>query len=142
MTFGCGIGDVIAILGVFERLAAEVRNYRDAPQHFQQLGVELQLLQTTLQRLLQIEPDGEDEVRQLEQIRAIAIHCHRPVQAFISKMRLSETSLGHVRSSSTLSTVSRRLHWSLIGKKDVDELRQVVMSEMIAINILLGMQQM
>ena len=142
MSFGYAVGDVIAILNLFERVALEVRNYRDAPQHFQQLGAELQLLQRTLQRLLQIEPSGEDEIQQLEQIRAIAIHCHQPLQAFINKMRPSEKSLGHARSSTTLSTIGRRLHWSLITKNDVDELRKVMMSEMIAINMLLGMQQL
>ena len=142
MSFGYGTGDVIAILNLFERVALEVRRYRTAPQHFQQLGAELQLLQRTLQRLLQTNPSGADEVEQLEHIRAIAIHCHQPIQAFINKMRPSEKSLGHSRSSTTLSTIGCRLHWSLITKKDVDELRKVVMSEMVAINVLLGMQQL
>lgn len=142
MSFGYGTGDVIAILNLFERVALEVRSYRTAPQHFQQLGAELQLLQRTLQRLLQTEPSGADEIEQLEHIRAIAIHCHQPIQAFINKMRPSEKSLGHSRSFTTLSSIGCRLHWSLITKKDVDELRKVVMSEMVAINVLLGMQQL
>ena len=142
MSFGYAVGDVIAILQLFERVALEVRNYRNAPQHFQQLGVELQLLQGTLRRLLQVEASCEDEKQQLEHIRAIAIHCHQPVQAFINKMRGSDKSLGHVRPSTTLSTIGRRLHWSLIAKNDVDDLRKVLMSEMIAINMLLGLQQL
>ncbi len=142
MSFGYAVGDVIAILNLLERVAVEVRNYRDAPQHFQQLGAELYLVQRTLQRLLKIEPTGEDDVQQIEQIRAIAIHCHQPLQAFVNKMRSSEKSLGHVRSSTTLSTIGRRLHWSLITKNDVDELRKVIMSEMVTINMLLGMQQL
>ncbi len=142
MSFGYAVGDVIAILQLFERVALEVRSYRNAPQHFQQLGAELQLLQGTLRRLLQLEPTCEDEKQQLEHIRAIAIHCHQPVQAFINKMRGSEKSLGHVRPSTTLSTIGRRLHWTLITKNDVDDLRKVVMSEMIAINMLLGLQQL
>ena len=142
MSFGYAVGDVIAILQLFERVALEVRNYRNAPQHFQQLGVELQLLQGTLRRLLQVEATCEDEKQQLEHIRAIVIHCHQPIQAFINKMRGSENSLGHVRPSTTLSTIGRRLRWSLITKNDVDDLRKVVMSEMIAINMLLGLQQL
>lgn len=142
MSFGFAVGDVLAVLNLFERVALEVRNYRSAPRHFQQLGVELHLLQRTLKRLLQIEPTTEDEVQQLEYIRAIAIHCHQPIQAFINKMQPSERSLGHARSCTTLSTIGRRLHWSLVAKNDVDELRKVIMSEMIAINMLLGMQQL
>ena len=142
MSFGYAAGDVIAILNLFERVALEVRSYRSAPQHFQQLGVELHLLQRTLKRLLQIQPTNEDENQQLEFIRAIAIHCHQPIQAFVDKMRPSEKSLGHGRSCTTLSTIGHRLHWSLITRKDVDGLRQSIMSEMIAINMLLGMQQL
>ena len=142
MSLGYGLGDVIAILNLFERVALGVRSYRSAPEHFQQLGAELHLLQRALHRLLQVEPSDEDEARELEQIRAIAIHCHQPIQAFVNKMRPSDKSLGHVPSSRTLSTIGHRLHWSLITRKDVDDLRKVIMSEMIAINMLVGMQQL
>ena len=54
MSFGYAVGDVITILNHFERVAIEVRNYRDAPQHFQQLSVELHLLQQTFHRLLRV----------------------------------------------------------------------------------------
>ena len=142
MSFGFAVGDVLAILNLFERVATEISSYRSAPQHFQQLGVELHLLQRTLHRLLELEPGSQDEVQELEQIRAITIHCHQPIQAFVSKMRASQKSLGPMSSSTTLTTISHKLHWSLIARKDVDELRKVIMSEMIAINMLLGMQQL
>lgn len=142
MSFGFAVGDVIAAVQLFERVAIEVHNYRDAPQHFQQLGSELHLLQRALQRLLQVEPNDEDEREQLEQIRAIALHCHQPVQAFIDKMRPNSSSLGHVSSSRTLSTIRCKLHWSLVTRGDVDELRKVIMSDMVATNMLLAIQQL
>lgn len=142
MSFGFSVGDVIAVLSLFERVAVEVRHYRDAPRHFQQLDVELQLLRTTLQRLLQVEPGDEEERQQLEHIRAIAMHCRQPLQSFINKMRPRETCLGPGKSVATLGNIGRRLHWSLITRSDVDELRKVMMSEMTAINLLLAVQQM
>jgi hypothetical protein len=72
----------------------------------------------------------------------IAIHCHQPLQAFVEKMRPKETSLGHFRSSGTASTIGTRLYWSLIAKKDVEGLRKVIVPEMVAINALLGVQQL
>ena len=39
MSFGYAVGDVIAILNLFERVAVEVRNYRNAPQHFPQASL-------------------------------------------------------------------------------------------------------
>ena len=142
MSFGYAVGDVIAILNLFERIVVEVRNYRDAPRHFQQLGAELHLLQTTLQRLLQAEPADDEEHAHLQHIRAIAIHCSQPLQAFVAKMQRSEKGLGHRRSAGTLSTIGTRLHWSLITKNEVEEVRKVILTEMAAINMLLGMQQL
>ena len=141
MSFGYGIGDAFAILNLVERVALEVRNYRDAPRHFQQLAGDLHLLQTTLQRLLQTEPDDEQARERLEFTRAIAFHCSRPLQAFMTKMRPSESALGHVRSAGTLSTFGKRLHWSLVTRGDVDELRAALVPQMMAINVLVGMEQ-
>lgn len=86
-----------------------------------------------------MEPNDEDERGQLEQIRAIALHCRQPVQALIDRMRPSGISLGHVSSLGTLKTMSRRLHWSLITRGDVDELRKVIGSDVAIIKIHLGM---
>ncbi|KAH7008663.1 hypothetical protein EDB80DRAFT_872466 [Ilyonectria destructans] len=142
MSFGFGVGDVIAVMGLFERLATEMSNYRDAPQHFQQLQAELGLLRSTIQNVLQIEPSSDEEAKNLGLIRAIAIHCNQPLQAFIQKMRVKEKGLGHFRTSGLLASVGTRLHWSMISRKDVEDLRKVLLSEMLAINILLGTHQL
>lgn len=142
MSFGYGVGDVFATIHAIKRIVEEIQNYRDAPRHFQQLSAELRLLQATLQSVLDIQTVDHVELENLDRIRLIAIHCQQPLQAFIQKMKLREPSLGHFRTSGTIRTVGRRLHWSLIDKKDVEGLRKVVVSEMVAINILLGVQQL
>ena len=144
MSFGLGIGDAIAVVGLLERIAEEIRSYQDAPRHFQNLGIELQLLRRALQRLLEVQPGDNDEHDLLQQIRSIAIHCHQPLLAFIDKMRTKEASLGSssARSTGTLSAIGKRLHWSLISQKDVGELRQVLTHEIAAINMLLAVQQL
>lgn len=142
MSFGYAVGDVFAIINLLERVAQEVRNYRDAPRHFQNLGIELHLLYEALQRVLDVQACDDGEAKQLDQIKAIAMHCQQPLLAFMEKMRPSETSLGPMRSTSTLSTIGKRLHWSLVTRKDVDELRQVIVSEMAAINMLMAVQQL
>lgn len=144
MSFGFAISDFVAVLNTVERLAGEVRNYRDAPMHFQELASELHLFKRALTRLLEVQPDGEGEREQLEHLRAMAMHCQRPLLIFIEKMRLKESSIGlsHQRRITTLSTISSRLHWSLITRKDVEELRKVIMAGMTMINMILGMQQL
>ncbi|KAJ8125192.1 hypothetical protein O1611_g8448 [Lasiodiplodia mahajangana] len=142
MSFWYAIGDVIAVLGLFERVAIELRNYKDAPARFQQLSVKLDLLRNTLQHVLQLGPETSDERQTLEKIRAIVIHCLQPLQALDAKMQAKQGSLGHFRTTGTLRVIGSRLHWSMIAQKDVDELRKTVLSEMAAINILLSVQHM
>jgi len=116
-----------------------VRNYKNAHAHFQQLQVERELVRNTILCILQTEPtEGEN----LDRIRAIAIHCYQPLQVFISKMRFKESSLGHFRTAGTLGAVGAWLHWSMVAEQDVDDLRKVILSEMVAINMLLSVQQL
>lgn len=142
MSFGYAVGDVVAVLGLFERVAIELRNYNNAPSHFQQLSAELDLLRNTLQHVLRLNAENQFERETLERIRAIAIHCLQPLQTLADKMQVKEGSLGHFRTIRSLNTIGTRLHWSMIAQKDVDELRKVILSEMVAINILLGVQQL
>lgn len=142
MSFGFGVGDVIAVLGLFERIAREIEQYHAAPRHFQELQVELGLMKSTLSHVLQIQPQCPDETASIEQIRAIALHCQQPLLAFIEKMRRREPRLGNFRTTSTLTTVGTRLHWSLVSRADVEDLRRVLLSEMLALNVMLGTHQL
>ena len=142
MSFGYGVGDVIAILGLFERVAIELRNYKQAPAQFQQLGAELDLLRNTLKYVLQLNADDPAERETLDRIRAITMHCLQPLQALADRMQTKESGLGHFRGARSISSIGTRLHWSMIAQKDVDELRKVVLSEMIAVNMLLSLQQL
>ncbi|KAG8162951.1 hypothetical protein KVR01_007429 [Diaporthe batatas] len=144
MSFGFGVGDFIAVLELFERIAREIRHYRGAPQHFQELQAELGLMKSTLSHVLQLQPQAEspEETASIEQIRAIALHCQRPLLDFVEKLRRREPCLGHFKTTSTLATVGARLHWTLISRADVDDLRRVLLSQMLALNVLLGTHQL
>lgn len=136
------VGDVIAIVNLFERVILELRNYRDAPPHFQQLSVELDLLISTLRHASQLRPSNEDERKTLDKVGAIARACLIPLQDLVDKMRAKEGSLGHFRTMRSLANIGTRLHWSLISRKDIDGLRMTILSEMLAINMLLSTQQL
>ncbi|KAH7199532.1 hypothetical protein DER44DRAFT_842526 [Fusarium oxysporum] len=141
MSFGYGVGDVIAVLGLFERVAIELRNYKDAPIQFQQLRAEIDLLRGTLKQVLILEPECSAECESMEQIRAIVIYCAQPLQSMADKMRTKESSLGHFRTARSLSSIGTRLHWSMIDQSDVEGLRKILLSQMAAINTLLSVQQ-
>lgn len=142
MSFGFAVGDVVAVLSLLDRITHEIRNYRNAPRHFQQLQVELDLARHAIQQVLQIQPTDEVEHANLQRIRAIAMHCLQPLQVFINKMQTKESSLGHFRTTRSLTNAGTRLHWSMVTQADVDDLRKVVLAEMVAINMLLGVQHL
>jgi hypothetical protein len=141
MSFGFSIGDFFATLHLLKRAAEEIRNYRNAPTHFQRLLVELELLQNTIRQAIAAEPTNHGEKALIERIRAIALHCNGPLQMFLDKMRSKEGSLGHFRKR-TFSDVGIRINWSVLTRNDIDDLRKVILSEMVAINMLLSVQQM
>lgn len=99
------VGDVIAIVNLFERVILELRNYRDAPPHFQQLSVELDLLISTLRHASQLRPSNEDERKTLDKVGAIARACLIPLQDLVDKMRAKEGSLGHFRTTRSLANI-------------------------------------
>lgn len=135
-----GVGDVIALLGLVERVAAELRHYRDAPAHFQQASAELRFFQATLSRLLKMESSDDEDDEWLGLIRASAFRCQQPILNFLEKMKPKESLLGLGNRGTTLSlsAVKHRLHWSMIARKDLEDLREVVTTTII---MLVGMQQ-
>lgn len=142
MSFGYAVGDVVAVLGLLERIAIEMRNYRDAPHHFQELQAQLDIHKTTIRTVLSIEPRCVEDFAVIQRMRAIALHSGRPLQHFIDTLHGKETALGHFRTRGALRSIGTRLHWSMIARKDVEELRAALLSNMLAINILLSTVQL
>ena len=140
MSFGYAVGDVVAVLGLLERIAVEIRNYQDAPHHFQQLRAELDMHRTTIQAVLGMEPESAESFVIIQRMRAIAFHCRLPLQQFIDRLHGKERALGHFRTRSLVS-IGTRLHWSMVARKDVDELRNTLLSGMLAISVLQGRLQ-
>ena len=136
-----GVGDVIALVGLVERVATELRHYRDAPAHFQQASAELHFFRAVLSRLLKMDSDDGEDPEWLGLIRASAIRCQKPLVEFLEKLKPKDTllGLGHRGTTLSLTAVKHRLHWSLIARKDLEDLREVVTTTII---MLVGMQQM
>ncbi|MCJ1403904.1 hypothetical protein MMC11_007127 [Xylographa trunciseda] len=166
MSFGYGVGDLLAIANTIERIVVEIKAYRSAPSNFQRLAVELELLTKTCTQILQIEPTQADDKARMDNIRKSMCLCLGPLKAFAEKMRGSEDSLGVTKwlaenqgglSEDTdldngwgqghRNTVRRRyrsvkdrLHWSMIASKEVDELRAVVAGQLVAVDTLLNIR--
>lgn len=146
------LGDVIAFAGLIERIIVEVKSYRSAPEHFQRLALELAFLGQVCNQINQLEPMSQGEIAHIQRMRAISMQCLGPLRAFEEKMRKFDSVLGvetwkggngNTKSlpQRKLENFRQRLHWSMIEKREVDELRAILASEILAINTLLGAQQ-
>ncbi|KAK3384053.1 hypothetical protein B0T24DRAFT_688964 [Lasiosphaeria ovina] len=143
MSLGFPVGDIVAILSLLERIATEIRSYHGAPRHFQQLLAELEMHSRTIQTLLSIEPTHAADHEIVDRLRAISLHCSQSLQNFLAKMHGLEKDLGPFRvTTPTLQSIGARLTWSMVGKKDVDELRKILQSKMLDMNILQGTLQL
>ncbi|KAF4499635.1 hypothetical protein FAGAP_4185 [Fusarium agapanthi] len=145
MSFGYSIGDLIAIAGLIERIVVEVKSYKEAPHHFQRLAIELDFLSKVCHQAFHLVSSRVDEQARLERVRAIALQCLGPLQEFEEKMRRYENTLGPKDCSDNsrkgwVRSFKKRLHWSAIARHEVDELRAILTSEILAINTLLTMQ--
>ncbi|KAI8629558.1 hypothetical protein F5Y19DRAFT_475545 [Xylariaceae sp. FL1651] len=152
MSFGYSVGDIIAIAGVIERIVNEVKAYKSAPLHFQRLAIELGFLSSVCKQVFDLRPSLPDEIQYVERIRAIAMQCLAPLQDFEARMAKYENTLG-TDAGSRVSFINiktkrrkirdfgKRLHWSAIEQHDVDKLRAILTSEILAINTLLTMAE-
>ncbi|KAF5662785.1 hypothetical protein FDENT_13288 [Fusarium denticulatum] len=139
------IGDLIAVAGLIERIIVEVKSYKEAPHHFQRLAIELDFLSKVCHQAFHLVSSHAAEQARLERVRAIALQCLGPLQEFEEKMRRYENTLGPINCSDNgrkgwVRSFKKRLHWSAIARHEVDELRAVLTSEILAINTLLTMQ--
>ncbi|KAI0534576.1 hypothetical protein GGR58DRAFT_520161 [Xylaria digitata] len=147
MSFGSSIGDAFAIIGAIERIVNEVRAYQSAPLHFQRLAIELGFLSSVCKQVFELRPSLPDELQHIERIRAIAMQCLGPLQDFEAKMAKYENTLGTHRDCirgkrrrvESIKGFGKQLHWSAIAQHDVNELRAILTSEILAINTLLTM---
>ncbi|KAF3766198.1 hypothetical protein M406DRAFT_330034 [Cryphonectria parasitica EP155] len=155
MSFGYGIGDVLAVAGAIERIVGEVKSYCEAPQHFRRLAIELDFLGQVCNQVFTLQPTLPDERAHIERLRAIAMQCLGALRAFEDKMKKYDNTFG-LRTDGNASHApfllrrhglkdvrdfKTRLHWSAIARHEVDELRSILTSEIVAINTLLTIHE-
>jgi hypothetical protein len=104
--------------------------------------LELRALQTTLERLSQLEPNSLSSEGHINAIRGVALACTIPLQEFLGKIQKFELSMGPFSRSGKLSisAVARKSQYALFFADQVSNLRAIVAGKVISINMLLSMQ--
>lgn len=131
------LGDFLAVSRLIYRIAAELKRVPESATDYQDLLIELEALDRALKQLFSIEP-AEHEAKRLDAVRALALTCLGPLEAFLEKIEKFEHSLGpwNVRKNG-LRGLHRRLQWSILYKDDVALLRSRLAPKISTITILL-----
>lgn len=139
---------MIAGVNLANRIISEVNSCRSAPHHFQRLSIELGFISKLCTQILSLEPSIPSEAIQLHHIRAIIMQCLGPIQDFEQKMSRYDGTLGvdawkneNKGICERLKEYKTKLHWSMIERKEVDELRAILASEILVVNTLLSVQE-
>ncbi|CAG8971550.1 hypothetical protein HYALB_00005446 [Hymenoscyphus albidus] len=122
-SFGFSAGDFIVVGQLVHQIARELRQNGEAAPEYQLLL-----------------PAKIDFLR-LNAIRAAALSCQIPLQAFLKKISKFDNSLGIANARNLrFRGLPRRLQWSLAYRDDVKELRGKLGSFVATINLLLMTQ--
>ena len=112
----------------------------EATSKYQDLIVELELLERALSRLYTLKP-AEHELVHLEAIRAAASACKRPLETFLAKLEKFEKRLGTEKAKeSRYKGAGRRIQFNVAFDEDVRELRATLASHVLTIITLLMTQ--
>ncbi|CZR63117.1 uncharacterized protein PAC_13014 [Phialocephala subalpina] len=135
--FGVGVGDFIAVGKLIKQIVVELQENGEAAPQYQGLLLELEALSRALALLETLQP-AKHELIQLSAIRAAAITCKRPLEEFLSKIWKFESRLGIFNArDNRYKGFARRMHFSMMYKDEIKELRSILGIHVATINLLL-----
>ena len=128
-------GDFLAIC----RLIADIDSLlRDSRHDYQQISDQLQVLQTALSQVAELDPPEEQEIS-AALLQATALKAKTSLLDFRDRMKRYEKSLGRGNSAGKLKDVERKLSWGLSGQAaTAEKLQRELTSYVGSINMALG----
>ena len=140
MAFGFSVGDVIAALGVVSDVISSLRDSGGAGEEYRQLIQELQMLETALTKVKQLEID-EVQLEDRIGLFAAATHCQSTLEGFIRKIQPYQPHLRLHGSTSKIKDVYMKIKWGSCKKEEVERLRTCLHGDRQTISMLLGALQ-
>ena len=128
-------GDFLAIC----RLIADIDPLlRDSRHDYQQISDQLQVLQTVLAQVAELDPPKEQEIPAAI-LKNTAMKAKTSLLDFRDRMKRYERSLGRGNSAGKLKDVERKLSWGLSGQAaTAEKLQRELNSYVGSINMALG----
>src|SRR6202012_3012705 len=126
-------------LALIVKVGKAIKDKGGAASDYQHVQLELRALQTTRERLSQLEPNSLTDEGQINAIRGVALACTIPLREFLDNLRKFEASMGPFSRPGRLSvtTATRKSQYALFFTDEVSKLRAKVAVKGISIIMLL-----
>lgn len=122
-------------------IVVELSKHGRSSSEYQELLLELDLLDRALKQVQSLVPAAHDDVRRLASIRALATTCKLPLAAFLNKIEKFDNKLGTwTAGKNRFAGFPRRMQWSLMFQQDVKDLRAKLAAHVQTITLLLMTQ--
>ena|SRR5579862_4674727 len=134
--FGCSAGDFITAVGLIVKVSKALKESGGAPEDYQQVVQELNALELILLQLEALKPSDEN-VGYVNAIRCLALACRHLLEAFLTKIKKFENSLGVQSTRNRLMSSQRKAQWAVFMSAEVPKLRAVFVAKVLSIQTLL-----
>jgi hypothetical protein len=139
--FGFSFGDFVQAITIANNIRKALRDTGGAKDKFHHVSVDLQHLEILLDQLNSGTWDHGGDAGHLNAIKGMALTCKVPLQEFLVKVEkykaLKAEELSGFRAN--VGIRGRKIQWAVKMKDEVEKFRAVVVSKVIAINLLIQM---
>lgn len=143
MSFGWSIGDLLAALGLLNKVRIALTDSHGASAQFQEELAFLQNIAATLEhlRMLEVLPLGALDPVLLASLQQHCQQIRGPLQDFLKDIQdRFFRRLGNKTSWWNARTAPRKVQWALSTSKKVTTLREIISGNLIAVQVALGQQ--
>jgi hypothetical protein len=141
MSFGFSVGDFIATGLLIKDIICSLKASGGATSEFQELIRELDGLQKVLDMIEGLDgTSGQSFV--IDGLKIAALNCQFVLDGFRTKLKKYEAGLGQARSAGRLKDGATKIKWTLMMKKDVQDLRAYLSGHTSSLNLRLSLAGM
>ncbi|KAH8661518.1 hypothetical protein BGZ60DRAFT_517255 [Tricladium varicosporioides] len=137
--FGFSFGDFVAAASLINEIRKALRDVGGAKDEFQQISIELQHLEILLDQLNRGSWDHGGDPGHLNAVKGMALACKVPLEDFLIKFRRYKifTNRQSLSCKGRISMEARKMEWAANMKEDIAKFRAIIVSKIVAINLLL-----
>jgi hypothetical protein len=137
--FGFSFGDFVAAASLINEIRKALRDVGGAKDEFQQISIELQHLEILLDQLNRGSWDHGGDPGHLNAVKGVALACKVPLEEFLIKFQKYKifTDRQPLSFKKRIGMEARKMQWAVNMREDIAKFRAIIVSKVVAINLLL-----